>query len=58
MTLAMVRVYVDQLRDNLQTIADQSLGWRQREEVDTIIIPVQIGTNWIIYTTGREYQNQ
>ena len=53
MTMDMVRVYVDQMRDNLQTIADQSLGWWQRDKVKTIIIPVQLDTNWIIYTTER-----
>jgi hypothetical protein len=40
LTMDMVRVYVDELRDNLQTIADQSLGWRQRDQVETVIIPV------------------
>jgi hypothetical protein len=54
----MVRIYVDLMGPNLQDIADQSERWRQRDRVDTIIIPVQLGTNWIIYTTERHSRIQ
>ena len=40
MTLDMVRVYVDTIRDQLQTIASEAIDWKQRDRVDTIVIPI------------------
>jgi hypothetical protein len=36
----MVRVYVDTIREKLQTIANGAIDWQQRDAVDTIVIPV------------------
>ena len=40
MTLDMVRVYVDTIRGQLQTIAGEATDWQQRDRVDTIVIPI------------------
>ena len=40
MTLDMARVYVDTIRDQLQTIAGEAMEWQQRDKVDTIVIPI------------------
>ena len=36
----MVRVYVDTIREQLQTIANGAIDWQQRDKVDTIVIPI------------------
>jgi hypothetical protein len=54
----MVRVYVDTIREQLQTIANEAIDWQQRDKVDTIVIPIQVGTSWILYMTERTTHNQ
>jgi hypothetical protein len=54
----MVRVYVDTIREQLQTIANGAIDWQQRDKVDTIVIPIQVGTSWILYMTERTTHNQ
>jgi len=54
----MVRVYVDTIRDQLQTIANGAIDWQQRDKVDTIVIPIQGGTSWVLYMTERSAHNQ
>ena len=57
LTLDMVRVYVDTIRNQLQTIANGAIDWQQRDKVDTIVIPIQVGTSWILYMTERTTHN-
>ena len=40
LTLDMVRVYVDKIRDQLQTIAGEAMDWQQRDKMDMIVIPI------------------
>jgi hypothetical protein len=53
----MVRVYVDTIREQLQTIANGAIDWQQRDKVDMIVIPIQVGTSWILYMTERTTHN-
>jgi hypothetical protein len=34
-------------------MAAQTRSWRERNQVATIVIPVQIGSTWLLYITER-----
>jgi hypothetical protein len=45
-------------RSQLLAIADISRAWQQRERMDMIVIPVQIGIPWLLYMTERNSYNK
>lgn len=58
LALGMLRVNESMFERQLEAMAGQAQGWRQRNRVATIVIPVQIGSTWLIYLTERHSLTQ